>query len=108
MPTPITDAARAPTAARTAGGAGGDRDRTWTIAQVADESGSLTARGWVNQGLGVITPERRGTRGVYLRLDPTRLRPHPARLSRGFPLEEISDPIIHSSHHVPRGRSKLA
>ena len=72
MPTPTSDAVRAPDAAATTG-SGADRDQTWTIAQVADEFGVTHRTVRHYEELGLISPERRGTTRVYHRRDRTRL-----------------------------------
>jgi DNA-binding transcriptional MerR regulator len=105
MPTPTTDAVRAPTAtpaAQAAEGTAGDRDRTWTIAQVADEFGVTHRTVRHYEELGLITPERRGTTRVYHRRDRTRLNLILRGKRLGFPLEEIR--TIIDLYDVPRGR----
>ena len=103
MPTPITDAVRAPAAAPVAGGAAGDRDRTWTIAQVAEEFGVTHRTVRHYEELGLVTPERRGTTRVYHRRDRTRLGLILRGKRLGFPLEEIR--TIIDLYDAPRGRA---
>ena len=101
MPTPTSDAVRAPDAAA-ATGSGADRDRTWTIAQVADEFGVTHRTVRHYEELGLISPERRGTTRVYHRRDRTRLALILRGKRLGFPLEEIR--TIIDLYDVPRGR----
>lgn len=93
MPTPTTDAVRSPTAAL---------DRTWTIAQVAQEFGITHRTVRHYEELGLISPERRGTTRVYHRRDRTRLGLIRRGRRLGFPLEEIR--TIIDLYDVPRGR----
>ena len=102
MPTPTTDAVRAPTPPPAAGSAAGERDRTWTIAQVADEFGVTHRTVRHYEELGLITPERRGTARLYHRRDRTRLGLILRGKRLGFPLEEIR--TIIDLYDVPRGR----
>jgi DNA-binding transcriptional MerR regulator len=101
MPTPTPDAVRTPEAAP-ATGSGEDRDRTWTIAQVADEFGVTHRTVRHYEELGLISPERRGTTRVYHRRDRTRLALVLRGKRLGFPLEEIR--TIIDLYDVPRGR----
>ena len=101
MPTPTTDAVRSP-AADEAGTAGGERGRTWSIAQVADEFGVTHRTVRHYEELGLISPERRGTVRVYHRRDRTRLALILRGKRLGFPLEEIR--TIIDLYDVPRGR----
>lgn len=101
MPTPAPDAVRAPLVAP-ALDEGGDRDRTWTIAQVADEFGVTHRTVRHYEELGLISPERRGTTRVYHRRDRTRLGLILRGKRLGFPLEEIR--TIIDLYDVPRGR----
>jgi len=101
MPTPTTDAVRSP-AADEAGTAGGERGRTWSIAQVADEFGVTHRTVRHYEELGLISPERRGTARVYHRRDRTRLALILRGKRLGFPLEEIR--TIIDLYDVPRGR----
>jgi DNA-binding transcriptional MerR regulator len=101
MPTPAPDAVRAPLVAPTAE-EGGDRDRTWTIAQVAEEFGVTHRTVRHYEELGLISPERRGTTRVYHRRDRTRLGLILRGKRLGFPLEEIR--TIIDLYDVPRGR----
>ena len=117
MPTPTTDAVRTPAAADVADpdrgavraavhdrvrDADGERDRTWTIAQVAQEFGVTHRTVRHYEELGLITPERRGTTRVYHRRDRTRLGLILRGKRLGFPLEEIR--TIIDLYDVPRGR----
>src|SRR6478736_7421436 len=88
MPTPTTDAVRSP-AALDAGIVGGERGRTWSIAQVAEEFGVTHRTVRHYEELGLISPERRGTQRVYHRRDRTRLNLILRGKRLGFPLEEI-------------------
>ena len=113
MPTPTTDAVRPPAAGDVADPGRGavhaadhdpdsERDRTWTIAQVADEFGVTHRTVRHYEELGLITPERRGTTRVYHRRDRTRLGLILRGRRLGFPLEEIR--TIIDLYDVPRGR----
>jgi len=76
---------------------------TWTIAEVADEF-DVTHRAVRHyEELGLISPERRGTRRVYHRRDRTRLGLILRGKRLGFPLEEIR--TIIDLYDAPRGRS---
>ena len=97
MPTPTTDAVRSPTAATA-----GEHDRTWSIAQVAEEFGVTHRTVRHYEDLGLISPERRGTTRVYHRRDRTRLGLILRGKRLGFPLEEIR--TIIDLYDVPRGR----
>ena len=97
MPTPTTDAVRSPAA-----GAAAERERTWTIAQVAQEFGVTHRTVRHYEELGLISPERRGTTRVYHRRDRTRLGLILRGRRLGFPLEEIR--TIIDLYDVPRGR----
>ena len=97
MPTPTTDAVRSPAALAT-----GERGRTWSIAQVADEFGVTHRTVRHYEELGLISPERRGTTRVYHRRDRTRLALILRGKRLGFPLEEIR--TIIDLYDVPRGR----
>ena len=105
MPTPVTDAVRSPTADAVRSPAAPDadeRDRTWSIAQVADEFGVTHRTVRHYEELGLISPERRGTTRVYHRRDRTRLGLILRGKRLGFPLEEIR--TIIDLYDVPRGR----
>ena len=97
MPTPSTDAVRSPSTVTT-----GERGRTWSIAEVADEFGVTHRTVRHYEELGLITPERRGTTRVYHRRDRTRLALILRGKRLGFPLEEIR--TIIDLYDVPRGR----
>ena len=97
MPTPSTDAVRSPATVTT-----GERGRTWSIAEVADEFGVTHRTVRHYEELGLITPERRGTTRVYHRRDRTRLGLILRGRRLGFPLEEIR--TIIDLYDVPRGR----
>ncbi len=105
MTSPTTDAVRAPAAPEPAAppvpGAA-ELDRTWTIAQVAEEFGVTHRTVRHYEDLGLITPERRGTTRVYHRRDRTRLGLILRGKRLGFPLEEIR--TIIDLYDVPRGR----
>jgi len=101
MPTPTTDAVRSP-AADEAGTAGGERGRTWSIAQVADEFGVTHRTVRHYEELGLISPERRGTVRVYHRRDRTRLGLILRGKRLGFPLDEVRTRI--DLYDVLRGR----
>ena len=101
MPTPTTDAVRSP-AADDAVISGGERGRTWSIAEVADEFGVTHRTVRHYEELGLISPERRGTARVYHRRDRTRLALILRGKRLGFPLEEIR--TIIDLYDVPRGR----
>jgi len=77
-------------------------DRTWTIAEVAEEFGVTHRTVRHYEELGLITPERRGTTRVYHRRDRTRLALILRGKRLGFPLEEIR--TIIDLYDVPRGR----
>ena len=79
-----------------------DRDRTWSIAQVADEFGVTHRTVRHYEELGLISPERRGTTRVYHRRDRTRLSLILRGKRLGFPLEEIR--TIIDLYDAPRGR----
>ncbi len=79
-----------------------DRDRTWSIAQVADEFGVTHRTVRHYEELGLISPERRGTTRVYHRRDRTRLALILRGKRLGFPLEEIR--TIIDLYDAPRGR----
>ena len=101
MPTPTTDAGGS-TAVATDPVATGSRDRTWSIAQVADEFGVTHRTVRHYEELGLISPERRGTARLYHRRDRTRLALILRGKRLGFPLEEIR--TIIDLYDVPRGR----
>lgn len=77
-------------------------ERTWTIAQIADEFGVTHRTVRHYEDLGLITPERRGTTRVYHRRDRTRLALILRGKRLGFPLEEIR--TIIDLYDTPRGR----
>ena len=101
MPTPTTDAGGS-AAAVAVPFAAENRDRTWSIAQVADEFGVTHRTVRHYEELGLISPERRGTTRVYHRRDRTRLSLILRGKRLGFPLEEIR--TIIDLYDVPRGR----
>ena len=79
---------------------------TWTIAQIADEFGITHRTVRHYEELGLITPERDGTRRIYHRRDRTRLALILRGKRLGFPLEEIR--TIIDLYDAPRGkRSQL-
>ena len=105
MPTPVTDAVRSPNADAVSSPTAPDtdeRDRSWSIAQVADEFGVTHRTVRHYEELGLISPERRGTARVYHRRDRTRLGLILRGKRLGFPLEEIR--TIIDLYDVPRGR----
>src|SRR5512141_3390779 len=105
MPTPVTDAVRSPTADAVRSPTAPDpdeRDRTWSIAEVAEEFGVTHRTVRHYEELGLISPERRGTARVYHRRDRTRLALILRGKRLGFPLEEIR--TIIDLYDVPRGR----
>ena len=102
MPTPTTDAGGS-AAAVAVPFAAENRDRTWSIAQVADEFGVTHRTVRHYEELGLITPERRGTTRVYHRRDRTRLGLILRGRRLGFPLEEIR--TIIDLYDAPRGRA---
>jgi DNA-binding transcriptional MerR regulator len=85
-----------------AAGEAGERDRTWSIAEVAEEFGVTHRTVRHYEELGLISPERRGTARVYHRRDRTRLGLILRGRRLGFPLEEIR--TIIDLYDVPRGR----
>ncbi len=104
MTSPTTDAVRSPAARRARSGHAGpaERDRTWSIAQVAEEFGVTHRTVRHYEELGLISPERRGTARVYHRRDRTRLGLILRGRRLGFPLEEIR--TIIDLYDAPRGR----
>ncbi len=76
--------------------------RTWTIAEVAEEFGVTHRTVRHYEELGLIAPERRGTTRVYHRRDRTRLALILRGKRLGFPLEEIR--TIIDLYDAPRGR----
>ncbi|WP_347353373.1 MerR family DNA-binding transcriptional regulator [Intrasporangium sp.] len=75
---------------------------TWTIAEIADEFGVTHRTVRHYEELGLISPERRGTRRVYHRRDRTRLALILRGKRLGFPLEQIR--TIVDLFDAPRGR----
>ena len=68
----------------------GDEDRTWTIADVADEH-RLTPRTIRHyEDIGLISPERRGTARIFHPRDRIRLALVQRGKRLGFSLEEIA------------------
>src|SRR3954452_41203 len=65
------------------------RDRTWTIAEVAEDLGVTHRTIRYYEHLGLITPERRGTTRVYHARDRIRLRLILRGKRVGFLLAEI-------------------
>lgn len=76
--------------------------QTWSIAQIADEFGVTHRTVRHYEDLGLISPERRGTRRIYHRRDRTRLKLILRGKRLGFPLEEIR--TIVDLFDAPRGR----
>lgn len=98
MATPVDAAAdRLTRAPHTGTGAG-----SWTIAQIAAEFGITHRTVRHYEELGLISPERQGTRRVYRRRDRTRLGLILRGKRLGFPLEEIR--TIIDLYDAPRGR----
>jgi DNA-binding transcriptional MerR regulator len=77
--------------------------QSWSIREVADEFGVTHRTVRHYEDLGLITPERRGTRRVYHRRDRTRLGLILRGKRLGFPLEEIR--TIIDLYDRPRGKS---
>lgn len=77
--------------------------RTWSIAEVAEEFGVTHRTVRHYESLGLISPERVGTRRVYRRRDRTRLGLVLRGKRLGFPLEEIR--TIIDLYDAPRGRT---
>lgn len=75
---------------------------TWTIAEIADEFGVTHRTVRHYEDLGLISPERQGTRRIYHRRDRTRLALILRGKRLGFPLEEIR--TIVDLFDAPRGR----
>ena len=81
-------------------------EQTWTIAQVADEFGITHRTVRHYEDLGLISPERVGTKRLYSRRDRTRLNLILRGKRLGFPLDQIR--MIIDLYDVPRGkRSQL-
>ncbi len=77
-------------------------DRTWSIAEVADEFGITHRTVRHYEDLGLISPERRGTTRVYHRRDRTRLALILRGRRLGFPLDEVR--TIIDLYDAPRGK----
>ena len=77
-------------------------DRTWSIAEVAEEFGVTHRTVRHYEDLGLISPERRGTARVYHRRDRTRLALILRGRRLGFPLEQIR--TIIDLYDAPRGK----
>ncbi|MGN6753634.1 MAG: MerR family transcriptional regulator [Intrasporangium sp.] len=75
---------------------------TWTIAEIADEFGVTHRTVRHYEDLGLISPERQGTRRIYHRRDRTRLNLILRGKRLGFPLDEIR--TIVDLFDAPRGR----
>ena len=81
-------------------------DQTWTIAQVAEEFGITHRTVRHYEDLGLISPERHGTKRLYRRRDRTRLQLILRGKRLGFPLDQIR--TIIDLYDAPRGkRSQL-
>ena len=81
-------------------------EQTWTIAQVADEFGITHRTVRPYEDLGLISPERHGTKRLYRRRDRTRLQLILRGKRLGFPLDQIR--TIIDLYDAPRGkRSQL-
>ncbi|PKW27257.1 MerR family transcriptional regulator [Phycicoccus duodecadis] len=96
MPTPAADVRRR------RGAPGDAAERTWTIAEMAEEFGVTHRTVRHYEDLGLISPERRGTTRVYHRRDRTRLALVLRGRRLGFPLDEIR--TIIDLYDAPRGR----
>lgn len=77
-------------------------EQTWTIAQVADEFGITHRTVRHYEDLGLISPERHGTKRLYRRRDRTRLQLILRGKRLGFPLDQIR--TIIDLYDAPRGR----
>ena len=64
-------------------------EKTWTIAEVAEDLGVTHRTIRYYEHLGLVTPERRGTSRVFHARDRIRLRLVLRGRRLGFPLEEI-------------------
>lgn len=80
-----------------------DADRTWSIAELADELGVTHRTLRHYEELGLVSPQRVGTRRVYSRRDRTRLSLVLRGKRLGFPLPEIA--TIIDLYDAPRGRA---
>ncbi|CCH69654.1 MerR-family transcriptional regulator [Phycicoccus elongatus Lp2] len=81
-------------------------EQTWTIAQVAEEFGITHRTVRHYEDLGLISPERHGTKRLYRRRDRTRLQLILRGKRLGFPLDQIR--TIIDLYDAPRGkRSQL-
>lgn len=80
-----------------------DRDPGWSIAQIAEEFGVTHRTVRHYEELGLISPERKGTRRVYRRRDRTRLTLILRGKRLGFPLEQIR--TIIELYDAPRGKA---
>ena len=81
-------------------------EQTWTIAQVAEEFGITHRTVRHYEDLGLISPERVGTKRLYSRRDRTRLNLILRGKRLGFPLDQIR--TIIDLYDAPRGkRSQL-
>ena len=89
-------------AAESSSRAGAER-RTWTIAEIAEEFGITHRTVRHYEDLGLISPDRVGTRRIYHRRDRTRLALILRGKRLGFPLEEIR--TIIDLYDRPRGRA---
>ena len=78
-------------------------EQTWTIAQVADEFGITHRTVRHYEDLGLISPERHGTKRLYRRRDRTRLQLILRGKRLGFPLEQIR--TIIDLYDAPRGKT---
>lgn len=80
-----------------------EQQRTWSIAEVAEELGITHRTVRHYEQLGLVSPAREGTRRVYRRRDRTRLGLVVRGRRLGFPLEEIAKII--DLYDAPRGRT---
>jgi DNA-binding transcriptional MerR regulator len=76
---------------------------TWTIAQIADEFDVTHRTVRHYEELGLISPERQGTRRIYHRRDRTRLGLILRGKRLGFPLEQVR--TIIDLYDAPRGKA---
>lgn len=79
-----------------------ERERTWTIREIADEFDVTTRTVRHYEAIGLISPERQGTTRVFHRRDRTRLALVLRGKRLGFPLDEIAKII--DLYDAPRGR----
>ena len=73
-------------------------EQTWTIAQVADEFGITHRTVRHYEDLGLISPERHGTKRLYRRRDRTRLQLILRGKRLGFPLDRSARSSTSTTH----------